>query len=214
MLRLALALLLALPPGAAAANACGSTADCLAAIEKAQRDTASFTADFVQVKHLSLLDEPLVSRGRLSFRRPDRMRLEIREPVQALVLIDGRQVHIPGVSKKDAEAMSMAPVAGMFTQLGAIFSGDRAALERGFEVEASARGDAIDVALVPRDERGRRLFRRIDLQFSGAALLAHRIRLEDGLGDHLEVTLDDVRRNVELPDALFRPAPEAAPRSE
>ena len=31
-------------------------------------------------------------------------------------------------------------------------------------------------------------------------------RLEDELGDSLEVTLRNVRRNQDLPDALFRPA--------
>lgn len=207
MHRLALlALLSALAATAVAAEAaCTSTPSCLAAIQHGQKDTRSFTADFVQVKHVSLLDEPLVSRGRMSFQRPDRMRLEITEPVQAVVLINGREVKIPGISEKDAKAMSMGPVAGMFTQLGALFSGDTAALQKGFDVtaRANAAGDGVDVVLVPREESWRKLFRHIDLHFTGSDMLAREIRLEDGFGDHLEVKLENVQRNVALPSDQF-----------
>jgi outer membrane lipoprotein carrier protein len=197
-----------LAPSIAGAAACSSTQDCLAAIEKAQRETRSMTASFVQVKHLELLDEPIESRGRLSFRRPDRMRLEIQEPVRTTVVIKGREVHVPGLSAKDRQAMAMAPASAMFMQLGAIFTGDTASLTDGFEVSAVAVGDdGIEVTLVPRVEAWRKVFRRMQIEFSGGELSARKVRLDDALGDRLEVTLQDVQRNVELPESLFEVAP-------
>lgn len=200
--------------GAATAGAavCTGTPSCLAAIEKAQQTTTSMTASFVQVKHLDLLEEPLESRGRMSFRRPDRMRLEIEEPMRSTILIDGHDIHIPGVSEKDRKAMSMAPVAAMFVQLGSIFSGATAELNKGFEVTAAPSGDdAIEVTLVPRLQSWREVFRRMQITFAGPDLMAKQVRLDDALGDRLEVTLENVRRNVDLPDSLFRPDPDAKP---
>lgn len=200
--------------GAAAAGAavCSTTPSCLTAIEKSQRATTSMTATFVQVKHLELLDEPIESHGRMWFRRPDHMRLDIEQPVHSTILIDGRNVHIPGVSEKDQKAMSMAPVAAMFTQLGSIFTGDTAELNKGFEVTAAPSGDdAVEVTLVPRLSSWREIFRRMEITFGGPELMARKVRLDDALGDRLEVTLGDVQRNVDLPDALFRPDPGVEP---
>jgi outer membrane lipoprotein-sorting protein len=196
-------LLLTRAPGAP----CTSTASCLAEVERAQRDTRALTADFTQVKHLSLLGEPLVSRGRLSFRRPDRMRLEIAEPVQATVVVNGRDVRLPGLSEQDAQALATAPVGAIFSQLGALFVGDTASLHEGFEVVAAPAGEGVTVTLVPRLESWRRIFQRLELRFEGAEMLVREIRIEDALGDRLEITLEHVQRNVDLPEALFEPPP-------
>lgn len=182
---------------------CDSTAACLAAIERDRDATAGFRAAFTQVKHVSLLDEPIVSRGTISFRRPDRVRLEIAEPVRTVVIIAGTEIHVPGMSEADARAMAVAPLASMFSQLGALFSGDVAALQGGFEVTAEEAGGGIDLHLAPRDEAWRGAFRRVHLRFAGTPLVVREIRLEDTLGDRLEVTLADVETGVELPDSLF-----------
>ena len=200
-----LSCLVVLVPAFAAAAPCADTADCLRTIQKAQEKTTSMTADFVQEKHLQLLDEPLQSRGHLSFRRPDRMRLEITEPMHSTIFINGRDVHVPGMSEKDKQAMAMAPAAAMFTQLGAVFTGATENLQQGFEVTAKpASDDGIDVDLVPRLEAWQRVFRRMQIRFTGPDLQAQQIRLEDALGDRLEVRLENVKQNVDLPDSLFR----------
>jgi outer membrane lipoprotein carrier protein len=198
-----LGLALLAPP--AARGACGSTADCLRAIEQAQSATQTLQAEFVQTKHVSLLDQPLVSRGRFSFKRPDRVRLEIREPETATLVIRGKEVSIPGVSKAETDGMAMTPAAAMFSRLGALFTGATRELEGDFEVAAHADGAAIEVELTPRQERWKKLLRRIGLRFSGPDLMVEQIHLDEPLGDRLEIALQDVRRNVELPDSLFQP---------
>ncbi|HUI25331.1 MAG TPA: outer membrane lipoprotein carrier protein LolA [Candidatus Kryptonia bacterium] len=184
--------------GRAAAAPCTSTESCLRAIEAAQRETHGISAEFVQVKHLSLLDEPLTSTGHFTFTRPDHITLHIEQPQPATITINGQDVQIPNLPEHERQAMAMAPLAAMFTQLGAIFSGSTAALRDGFEVTAvpvEPGDDAIDVHLVPRAESWKRLFRTIDIRFAGKELLAHQIRLEDGFGDRLDITLQDVRRD-------------------
>jgi outer membrane lipoprotein-sorting protein len=198
----ALALSLVAAPG----GRCASTAACLQAIEAAQRDTRTLTADFVQVKHVSLLDEPLVSTGRFTFKRPDKILLKIEKPQPATVLINGSKVEIPGVPASERQAVAMAPIATMLAQLGAIFSGSTQSLQEGFETTARpADQDAstILVTLVPRRPAWKQLFHKIDLSFGGPQLMVQQIGLEDSFGDHLEITMHNVQRNIELPDSMF-----------
>jgi outer membrane lipoprotein-sorting protein len=204
---LVLAVLLSVPAArqATCAVRCDSTPSCLKAIEEAQRETRSITADFRQVKHLTLLDEPLVSNGRFLFAKPDRVRLDVVEPEPATIVIRGADIHIPGLPEKDRQALSASPMVAMLAQLGAVFSGSVEKLEESFEVAATAEGDGVRLVLVPRSAEWKKTFQRMQLDFAGADLVVREIRIEDALGDRLEITMDGVRRNVDLADDLFEP---------
>jgi len=194
----AAALWLLLAAAHAPAAPCASTDACLRMLEAAQRDLHSFTADFEQVKHVSLLDEPLTSSGRFSFTRPDRITLRIDQPQPATVIINGKDVQIPNLPEQERQAMAMVPVADMFTRLGAILSGSARALQDGFDVTAAADPeghDTIRMHLVPRLDAWKRMFRGIDVVFAGSDLVPQAIRIEDGFGDRLEITLRNVQRN-------------------
>ncbi len=197
------ALLLALPVAASAAP-CTSTATCLDAVRAAQQATGTLDARFVQTKHVALLDEPLVSTGRFRFRRPDRVRLDVETPQPATILIAGRDVRIPGLPADEQRALAASPLAAMFTELGALFAGtlDRAPAHFAMRAQADAAGDVV-VTLTPTAPAFQRLFRTIALRFGGTPLGVRSMRLEETLGDHLVVELRDVRRNAELPDAVF-----------
>jgi outer membrane lipoprotein-sorting protein len=43
----------------------------------------------------------------------------------------------------------------------------------------------------------------MQLDFAGAELVVRDIRIDDSLGDRLEITMENVKRNVELADDLF-----------
>lgn len=208
------ALLLAVLWAAPARATCDSTDACLRALEVAQADTRTISARFVQTKYLSLLDEPLVSSGRFLFKRPDRMRLEIESPRPATILISGRDISIPGLQPQERQALASSPMAAMFTELGALFSGSPTALRAHFDVEAVAAADGIDITLVPTLPAWQRLFRRIGLRFVAPQFTVSRMRLDDSLGDRLEIDMRDVQRNVDLPDHLFTDPPATPSGSE
>jgi outer membrane lipoprotein-sorting protein len=197
------AVLLCLLATAAQAAPCDSTAACLEVLKAAQASTQTVDARFVQTKHLSLLDEPLVSTGRFRFRRPDHVRLDVETPQPSTILIAGRSVTIPGLAASEQRALADSPMAAMFTELGAVFAGNLDRAPAHFTVEARGAGDAIEVSLTPTAPDYQRLFRTIALRFAGPQTIIESMRLDDALGDRLDVELRDVRRNVDLPDAVF-----------
>lgn len=193
---------------------CTSTDTCLRVLAQAQRDTHTITARFVQTKHLSLLDEALVSTGRFVFKQPDRVLWEVETPHAMSVLVTGNQVSIPGLPNRDRRAMAEGPFPVMFRQLSAIFAGSVEAAKQGFDVTAHEEGTSIRVELVPRDLTTTRMVREIHLGFSGEDLLVHEIRLENALGDSLEISLSEVQRNGDVPDATFDPSSYASTPNE
>jgi outer membrane lipoprotein-sorting protein len=158
------------------------------------------------VKHLGLLAEPLVSSGRFAFKQPDRVRLDVESPDPATILIDGRNVRIPGLTEQQQKAVGVAPVGAMFGQLAKIFRGDVEELRKDFDVTAEADGTGVRIRLVPRRVDWKKAFRSIELRFSEELTHLETLRTDDELGDSLEVTLRNVRRNRDLSDAFFRPS--------
>jgi len=179
--------------------ACAPTPECLEEIEQAHRDTRTLTARFVQTKHLTLLDAPLVSRGRFALKRPDRLLWRVEDPEPLSVVIDGGELRVPG----GRPAMTGAPVAAVAGWLGSMFAGDVRSLERAFDVSAREDEGAVEVQLRPREAAWRRFFTVAELRFARPALTLAAIRLRDALGDSVEIELHDVRRNDEVPDSTF-----------
>jgi outer membrane lipoprotein-sorting protein len=177
---------------------CDSTDACLRLIQAAQSETRSLQADFRQVKHVALLEEPLESSGTFLFEAPDHVVVTITSPEPATITIDGDEIRAPGLSDEESRALAMAPVAGTFARLGAILRGDLVGLRESFEIEARERDGSIEVVMKPRTLELRKSFEHIDLRFEGPNRSIRRIGVADAFGDRLEITLDHVRRNVEV----------------
>ncbi|MCK6553066.1 outer membrane lipoprotein carrier protein LolA [Candidatus Binatia bacterium] len=196
------ALLVGLAAQSAAAVMCGDTAACLGLIESRQADTHALAARFEQTKYISLMTQPLHTRGQFAFKRPDTVVWQVDEP-RTTVRIDraGLQVLNAAVSKADVDAI--APVGGLFRGIGGLFSGSLAEVQKDFSVEARADGDLLRVRLVPRRPEWKRVATVIDLAFTPPDYTIGTFRLEDPLGDRLEVRFFDVRRNDAVPAHLF-----------
>jgi len=54
----------------------------------------SITSDFVQEKHLTILSEDIVSKGKFYFKKDRQIRWEYTEPYNYLIIINGDQIHI------------------------------------------------------------------------------------------------------------------------
>ena len=64
-------------------------------LEGIKQEVASVNAikaDFIQEKHLRMLDEPLISKGRLYFETPQSLRWEYRSPVRSILLMKDKTI--------------------------------------------------------------------------------------------------------------------------
>jgi hypothetical protein len=197
--------LITLAPSArlGAAALCDGTDACLRVLEASQHETRALSARFEQTKHLSLLAEPLVSRGQFAFRQPDEVLWRIDEP-PITVRIDRDGIRVPEFPAVKAEVAALAPFSNMLRPLAGVFTGSLSTVRNTFHVSAEGDATVIRVRLVPRDEQWRRMFRAIDLSFAGPDMVIATIRIEEALGDRLEIAFSDIHRNDEDAGAAFR----------
>jgi outer membrane lipoprotein-sorting protein len=204
--RIALAVIVVAAGGAAAAPPCTGTDACLQLIEASQRTTHALAARFAQTKHLSLLAEPLVTRGQFAFREPDQVLWRIDEPA-ITVRIDRNGIHLPDVPGLKDEVAALAPFSAMMRQLSGLFTGSMSAARTTFEVTAAPDGGAIRVQLVPRDAQWQHMFRSIDVWFAGPEWIVAALHIEEALGDSLDIRFSDIHRNDTVANAAFDVAP-------
>ena len=193
---------LLLPYAAAAGAVCDSTAACLRTIEESQRATRSLSAHVEQTKHLSLMSEPLVSRGRFAFQAPDQVLWQLDDP-KVTVRIDQHGVHLPDLPNAEGEVAAMAQFGEMMRELSGMFTGSLSGVEKTFEVTATGDALAIHVHLTPRNEEWRRMFRSLELTFAMPDLVLHTIHIDEALGDSLDIVFSEVHRNDAAADAVF-----------
>jgi len=70
----------------------GASAASMTAIQKAAGTMQSISADFIQEKHMKILVKPLISKGIIRFQSPDALRFEYREPIQNILIMQGKRV--------------------------------------------------------------------------------------------------------------------------
>lgn len=179
------------PAGSSPGRGCGTPEQCFARMLAAQRDVRAIHARFRQTKYVAMLEEPLVSEGRFTFRRPDEVRWEMVKPEPMVVDIHGGELRAgpPGeVAKVDA-----GPALALFRDLSGIFTGaaDYAANRR-FALGPGSSGTQ-SFTLTPRDPSVARVIASIEIELDPGTGGPRRVVISEAGGDRTEIALSDVQ---------------------
>jgi len=143
--------------------------------------SAGVSAQFEERKELALLSAPLESRGRLYFEPPDRFARFTTGPAVTALVIDGERVHFRESSDAEALDLSGNPMTRAFVEnFIALWSGDRARLERLYDVTLAGDRARWELSLAPRAGPLDRFIERITLRGREAALTQMIVRETDG----------------------------------
>jgi hypothetical protein len=158
-------------------------ADPLAAVMAALRAVPASRATFVEEKEVPELDRPLVSRGTLAWRAPDRLEKRTIEPAPELFLVEGGRVTLerPQRGLRETLELDAAPeIRPLVEALRATLAGDLATLRQHHEVGFSGDAARWRILLVPRSLRLRGAVQRIVLEGSGGFLAVVETQGHDG----------------------------------
>ncbi len=76
-------------------------------LREVQEKTKDFSADLHQEKKLSLMKEKIVSRGRIRFKKPDKVSIEFFHPESSQMVFDGKTILLYYKEEKLAERYSL-----------------------------------------------------------------------------------------------------------
>lgn len=156
--------------------------------------TSGVSAQFSERKELTLLSAPLESSGWLYFAPPDRFARFTERPAFSALVIDGERVRFREGDAGDELDLSGNPMTRAFVEnFIALWSGDRARLERLYEVALTFEGERWELALTPRRAPLSRFIEVVSLRGSGEVLEQMTVRDRDG--DRTATIFRSVRRD-------------------
>lgn len=191
-------LLVASATAAAPSDLARAEFDEIAAI---QGNIQTLRARFVQRRTLELFAEELVSRGGFYFKRPDRFRWDVDEPIRvSMIVTDGRILTKDG----DGTHAHAVPLPVSAKEIAGLLTGSIEILRGLFDVQELAPIDGGErLELRPLQPTLARTVRAVTLDLAPREKYVRRIVLHEASGDRIDISFDDVEVNVSLSDGVF-----------
>jgi len=152
-----------------------------------QTNTHSWSADFVQTRHLKVLNQPLVSTGKV-WVTPGEFRWELGQPVQTIVLRQPDQLliiypRLKRVEKYPLGAVPTGPIKDALALLDATLPRDRATMEKNFRLlSAVVTNSVLQMTLQPKSDSARKFISEIVIGFhtNNFTIAATEMKFADG----------------------------------
>jgi hypothetical protein len=146
-------------------------------------------ADFSEKKYLSMLKQPLESSGLLIYDAPDHLEQRTSKPRPQSVVLDRGIVTLQiGQRRRVLRLADYPQLAPLIDSIRAILAGDRAALERAFELDFSGTLAHWQLRLQPRDAQLAATLTRIEVQGEGDAVREVQVQQSDGDRSVMRIT--------------------------
>lgn len=177
-------------------------------IETLQKELAknkTMSATFQQTQTLKEFKEPIVSRGRLSYRAPSQLRWETDTPYKVIMVIDGTVMttFYPELNHRETKNLATDKMAGfMVHQIIQFIKGDFEKLGERFEAQINEpKPGRHDVKLKPKGVMANGPLTGITLRFASYILEETIIEGKDGGGTVIKFS--NVMSNPTLDDVIF-----------
>lgn len=158
-------------------------------IEQAATSFETIESDFIQEKHMAMMEKVLISKGRFYYQKPDRLRWELLEPeCTGFAVNGGRGKKWRGrASRYQAFELDREPMIALLAkQILAWIRFDSVCLERAFHITVVAERPAV-LKLVPIAEREKRYLSHILLHFSDGESHVERVQVHEESGDFTRI---------------------------
>ena len=156
-------------------------------------------AHFREEKHITLLQQPLVSEGSIYFAPPSRFSRRTEKPLKSTMIIDGKQMSFSTEESHERLSLAANPVAQMFADAFVmLLSGNRVGLEKIFKMQLTpATGGASGewkLVLTPRVSPMDKLIKELELRGRGLNLNELDVRESNGDWTRTSFTQVDLNR--------------------
>lgn len=177
-------------------------ADTWEGLRAQSREIRTVRADFVQEKHLEILQKPLISRGVFYFRAPDDLRWEYTEPIRSILLVhDGKTERwIEGDDGLVKDAAAGLPAMQMM--LGEISGWLQGRFEENPDFKATLEPGR-QIVLTPKSAALADIIQRIVLQLSDAPGLLDSVTVYESDASYTLFRFQNAVLNADLDDAVF-----------
>ena len=174
----------------------------------------SLFTDFIQEKHLEIFTRPVVARGRCIFQNPGKMRFEITEPFQSVLIVNDKAVakyELVESTWQKLQSSQQQLVLLIIDHITLWLQGRLRGKDDIYAISAE-KGETTKVILTPRNEGFRKHLTAIELVMNRDETGLRQLILREPGQDYTVVTFINDRRNITIPPEVFNTnSPEPPP---
>lgn len=160
--------------------------------------------DFVQTKQLKMLDDKMVSYGKMCYKQVNKLRWEYTSPYTYTLLLNGTTAVISNNERNDVIDVNQSNI---FKEIVRIMMncmlGKSLTDDRDFNVAVSTTSTEWVAEMMPQRKEMKRLFRQIILRFNKQEMMVSSVELIENNGDTTLINLKNIKTNVSIDDKLF-----------
>jgi outer membrane lipoprotein-sorting protein len=172
-------------------------------MDKRQRGMKDLKASFTQEKILELLEEKLISQGKMKYKKPDKMSWEYFKPDPLLMIIKGKRMWLYYPDMKVAEKYDLAR-AGATLGLFVGFGKSMEYLKKNYQIRLlEKKKNFCSLELIPRRGEELRYVSRIMLWIDTKEYWPVKTKIYEPNGDTTWIEFKNIKINTKIPDSEF-----------
>jgi outer membrane lipoprotein carrier protein len=192
-------LVLLASPGATAQPAGESVADVVAGVKATYLGVQSIRADFSQTVTNAAMGASMQQRGRIALERPRKMRIEVGNPVESMVVSDGKTLWVYSVASK---SVTETPEVGDGGEIGALLE-DLGRIDSIFDVKLVEDKPPKATQTVTLSPRKAGQFKSLQISLLRQKFTLTDLRLVDQFDTITAMSFTNMKLNQDLPDSDF-----------
>lgn len=160
--------------------------------------------DFVQTKQLSIMNDKLVSRGRMYYKQPNQLRWQYTSPYTYTFVINGNRIMMQSAAKRNVIDVKSSRLFKSITRIMMnSVTGKSLNSSSDFKVRMFADDDEWMAELTPVKKEMKQMFRTIKLFFNERRSIVTKVEMLEKSGDTTVINLNNVQTNKQINESYF-----------
>lgn len=168
----------------------------IAKINAAVSKIETMQCDFVQTKHMKMLNNKMVSTGIMAYKQSDKLRWEYKKPYTYVFILNGTKVYLKKESRNDVIDIKQNKV---FKSIAEIMMnsviGKCLTNNQEFKVSISDVNNQWVASLIPQKKELKQMYSKIILYFGKASSIIQKVEMIEKNGDKTIIELKNVKLN-------------------
>ena len=164
----------------------------------------SMQCDFVQTKYLKMLNDKMVSRGKMYYQQGNKLRWEYTSPYSYAFVLNGQKVLISKGKRTDVINVGQSK---FFKEIARIMMnsvvGKCLTDKKDFKVSLADGGAEYVATLYPQQKQMQQMFQKIILHFNKQRSVVSKVELVEKKGDKTVIVLNNVKTNASINAKVF-----------
>lgn len=176
----------------------------IAHINQVANSLKSMQADFVQTKHLKMLGDKMVSKGKMYYQQSNKLHWEYTSPYTYTFILNGNKVSLKKGTRKDVIDVNKNEV---FKEIAQIMMssviGNCLTDKKNFSIAISENTQSYVAALVPQKKEMKAMYTKIVLTFNKKTSMISSVVMYEKNGDNTQIVLKNVITNKAINASYF-----------